>query len=58
MGLAETWVRRDGGHVLMAMGMPVDEASECVRFSFGWDTAAGDGQRAADAVVEVVEAMA
>lgn len=44
-------------HVLVAMGMTDQEASECLRFSFGWDTAEGDGAAAADAVIEVVEAM-
>ncbi|MGI9529840.1 MAG: cysteine desulfurase family protein [Acidimicrobiia bacterium] len=44
-------------HVLVAMGMTDQEASECVRFSFGWDTAEGDGTTAADAVIEVVEAL-
>lgn len=44
-------------HVLMAMGMEDRAASECVRFSFGWDTAAGEGEAVAHIVADVVEAM-
>lgn len=44
-------------HVLVAMGMSEQEASECVRFTFGWDTIDGDGVIAADAVADVVEAL-
>ena len=34
-------------HVLAAMGMSPVEAAESLRFSFGWSTAAGDGEIAA-----------
>ncbi|MGI9667600.1 MAG: cysteine desulfurase family protein [Acidimicrobiia bacterium] len=44
-------------HVLTAMRMTPDKAKECVRFTFGWTTAGGDGMRAADAVTSVVEQM-
>lgn len=44
-------------HVLTAMGMPPEQAAECVRFTFGWDTGAGEGRAAANAVADVVEAM-
>lgn len=44
-------------HVLVAMGMSDQEASECVRFTFGWDTAEGDGIAAADAVIAVAGAL-
>jgi cysteine desulfurase len=42
-------------HVLVAMGMTKEEASHCVRFTFGWDTAEGDGEKAAEAVARVVK---
>jgi cysteine desulfurase len=42
-------------HVLVAMGMTKEEASQCVRFTFGWDTFEGDGERAAEAVARVVK---
>ena len=44
-------------HVLVASGMEAAEAGECIRFSFGWDTGPGDGERSARAVAEVVEAV-
>lgn len=44
-------------HVLTAMGMTSDEAAGCVRFSFGWDAAPGDGERAALAVAEVIDRL-
>ena len=44
-------------HVLVAMGMSGQEASECVRFTFGWDTRSGDGVAAADAVADVLGAL-
>jgi cysteine desulfurase len=34
-------------HVLAAMGMPADEARQCLRFSFGWPTRLEDGEKAA-----------
>lgn len=42
-------------HVLTAMGMSNTEAAECVRFTFGWDTAHGDGRAAARAVAAILE---
>jgi cysteine sulfinate desulfinase/cysteine desulfurase-like protein len=39
------------------MGFPDEEARQAVRFSFGWDTLTGDGERAAHAVADVVDAM-
>jgi cysteine desulfurase len=44
-------------HVLAAMGMDEQAASECVRFSFGWTSTAGDGDLAADLVIPVIEAL-
>jgi len=41
-------------HVLLAMGMDQREASECVRFTFGWDARTGDGSEAARVVADVV----
>jgi cysteine desulfurase len=41
-------------HVLAAMGMGEIEASECVRFSFGWSSAAADGASAAKRVAAIV----
>jgi len=40
--------------VLAAMGMAPAEASECVRFSFGWTTRPGDGDTAAAMVIEAL----
>jgi cysteine desulfurase len=42
-------------HVLTAMGMSDTEAAECVRFTFGWDTAPGDGRAAGRAVAAILE---
>jgi cysteine desulfurase len=42
-------------HVLAAMGLGPDAASECLRFSFGWTTEPSDGDRAADAVIEAAK---
>lgn len=42
-------------HVLRAMGMSDAEASECVRFTFGWTSVPGDGDDAAAAVAAVVK---
>jgi cysteine desulfurase len=47
----------DPSHVLRAMGMSEQAMAECVRFTFGWDVAVGDGRRFGDAVADVVEAM-
>ena len=44
-------------HVLTAMGMGADEARECLRFSFGWTTSPGDGDRAADIVLDALEGL-
>ena len=44
-------------HVLEAMGMTPDLARECLRFSFGWSTAAGEGARAAARVAAEAEAL-
>lgn len=44
-------------HVLAAMGMGEQAASECVRFTFGWNNVTEDGDRAADLIVPVVEAL-
>jgi cysteine desulfurase len=45
----------DPSHVLKAMGMSEEAVAECVRFTFGWDTAPGDGRRFGEAVADVVE---
>ena len=42
-------------HVLAAMGFSELEASECVRFSFGWVNQSVDGELAAGRVLDVVE---
>jgi cysteine desulfurase len=44
-------------HVLAAMGMDEQAAAECVRFTFGWNNVADDGDRAADLIIPVVEAL-
>jgi cysteine desulfurase len=44
-------------HVLAAMGRNETEAAECVRFSFGWSSAATDAAAAADRIVAVVEGL-
>lgn len=41
-------------HVTTAIGMDATEAAESVRFSFGWDTPRGTGERAAHVVAEIV----
>jgi cysteine desulfurase len=41
-------------HVLTAMGMTADEGRECLRFSFGWTTRPEDGDRLAEALLDVV----
>ena len=41
-------------HVLEAMGLTPAQARESARFSFGWDTAAGTGERAASMVAAEV----
>ncbi len=43
--------------VLAAMGMGPVEASECVRFSFGWTTRPEDGDAAAAMVVEALASL-
>jgi cysteine desulfurase len=47
----------DISHVLDAMGMPVAEAAECVRFSFGWPSRDGDGAAAAHRVASVIKEL-
>jgi cysteine desulfurase len=47
----------DISHVLGAMGMTPEHASECVRFSFGWVTEPDDGPFAADIVGKIVEEL-
>jgi cysteine desulfurase len=44
-------------HVLTAMGLAPTEASECVRFTFGWDTRPQDGDTAAALVAATVGAL-
>jgi len=41
-------------HVLSAMGFDDVAAGECIRFTFGWTTAEGDGEVAAQRVLEVI----
>lgn len=41
-------------HVLTAMGMPAAVARECLRFSFGWNSTAGEAEEAAARVAEAV----
>ncbi len=40
-------------HVLDAMGFDDDKAAESVRFSFGWEHDATDGENAAARVIDV-----
>ena len=47
----------ESSHVLAALGMTDEAARECVRFTFGWVTEAGDGELAARGVIETVDAM-
>jgi cysteine desulfurase len=44
-------------HVLAAMGMDPVEAAECVRFTFGWTTTPGDGEAAAEIVLEALGSL-
>ncbi len=44
-------------HVLEAMGMTPALARECLRFSFGWSTAEGEGARAARLVADEAGAL-
>lgn len=44
-------------HVLSAMGVDDGAAAEYLRFSFGWTTREGDGERAADIVRAAVEGL-
>lgn len=44
-------------HVLTAMGMAPDDARECIRVSFGWSTAAGDGDRAAEIFLDALDGL-
>lgn len=43
-------------HVLTAMGLSPADAASCVRFSFGWDSVAEDGEVAASAVIAALGA--
>ncbi len=47
----------DISHVLSAMGFSPSQARECLRFSFGWTTAPGDGDTAADMVLQAIEGL-
>lgn len=44
-------------HVLAAMGMSREAASQCIRFSFGWNHRAQDGPAAAEAVAGVLAGL-
>ncbi len=44
-------------HVLTAMGMPVEQARQCLRFSFGWPSRPEDGANAAAMVVRALEGL-
>jgi cysteine desulfurase len=44
-------------HVLDALGFTEEEAGECLRFSFGWDTNQGEGWRAATAVLATLAGL-
>jgi cysteine desulfurase len=44
----------DVSHVLLAMGFDAARARECFRFTFGWTTAPGDGDLAANAVLHAI----
>ncbi len=44
-------------HVVKAMGRSPDTARECLRFSFGWSTVAGEGAEAARLVADEVRAL-
>ena len=41
-------------HVLESMGLTPDQARECLRFSFGWDTTVDEAAEAASIVTELV----
>ena len=45
-------------HVLVAMGFDPEATGECVRFTFGWNTGAGEGVEAAGRVLSVLEDLA
>jgi cysteine desulfurase len=45
-------------HVLVAMGFDTKAAGECIRFTFGWSTPAGEGVDAASRVLAVLEDLA
>ncbi len=47
----------DASHVLMAMGLDESAARSSIRFSFGWTSLQTDGEMAASAVVECIEAL-
>ncbi len=44
-------------HVLAAMGVAPEEASEMVRFTFGWTTTPEDGVEAGRVVARLVEEL-
>lgn len=44
-------------HVLEAMGMSPAEARQCLRFSFGWSTPAGEGPTVAEIVAGEISAL-
>ncbi len=44
-------------HVLAAMGVAAGPAAEMVRFTFGWTTADGDGERAAALVLGALDGL-
>jgi cysteine desulfurase len=44
-------------HVLEAMGLTPDEARECVRFSFGWNTTQDEAGEAADVLIDLVSEL-
>jgi cysteine desulfurase len=44
-------------HVLSAMGLGPDAARECLRVSFGWSTQPGDGELAAQILLEAIEGV-
>ena len=47
----------EASHVLAAMGLDEEAVRSSVRFSFGWTSRPGDGEVAAAAVVECIEAI-
>ena len=44
-------------HVLTAMGYTPEAARECLRFSFGWATQPGDGEKAAAILLDALEGI-